>query len=359
MGEGEEMESTNEIWLHDTSISVTVPFLVGYDCFVAGKEGDWKTYNAVRGLLRECGWTFHQDPEIKKRYRSLARTHHAGSRGGLHFTSEINPRGFKFEFYEDVVRDNPHGGRYHFDKLRKMPYLRRLSFLWIRNNILALLGRLGFTIRQGNEGLSAMDRILKDRRESWHWKPGINHADGQPDYNVLDAGKVRLQDGDVRCFWSPNGRLRRGKAYYNLNSMWWVITADGDLHNESAWELFTYDPDRHGRKLSRDPLVRISAALRHAVEQQHYERAAAIRDAIARFPGQEPHEFKPGDRVLVDNPRYNGPGIVDQVRPPFWVVVKVGQKGDGNAWRYEWATVKPDPSPAFPSSGAQPNSKVS
>jgi len=247
----------------------------------------------------------------------------------------------------------------HFDKLRKMPYLRRLAFFWIRNNILALLGRLGFTIRQGNEGLSPMDRILKDRRESWHWKPGINHADGQPDYNVQDADKVRLQDGDVRYFWSPNGRLCRGRAYYNLNNMWWVITSGGDLHNEAAWRLFSYDAARHGRKLSLDPLVRISAALRHAVEQQQYERAAKIRDAIARLPGQEPRDFKPGDRVLVDNPRYHGPGIVDQVRPPFWVVVKVGEKGDGNAWRYEWATVQPDLSPARQGAAGRPHEKVS
>lgn len=253
--------------------------------------------------------------------------------------SEIYPTGWKYEFYEDVVRDNPNGGRYDFNKIKNMPYLRRLAFQAIRSKICACLAGLGFSTRARADDLAGYARILKDREESGHWRPGKDLAVGQPDYNMNDADRVRMKDGDVRYFWSHNGRLERGTVHYRLGSNWWVLHSSGELTSETSWRLFSYDPGRDARKRSFTPLVRISAALRRAVAAQNFEKASRIRDAIARMAPT--YDFKVQDRVMVDNPKYIGPGIVEWIDAPFWVGVRVGEKGDGNCWRYEWPTVRP------------------
>lgn len=324
------MHEKNRYWTYDTSICVgTKPGL--YDFFERGKEGDWKSYNAVRRALQRLGYSFHQDPEVKKRHRTLAPTHHAGSKGLLHFACDLYQTGFKVEFYEDVVRDNPNGGRYHFDKLKKMPYLVRLQLERARQVILGTLDRLGF-LDEREPVLPPLQEILKDRVKSRH-----NYAtETQPDYNVQDADGVRLKDGDLRYFWTRNGRLARGPVYYNLNSMWWVITGPRDRDNVSVSQLFTYNSARPMRKLSIEPLVNISRGLRKAIERQDFERAAVIRDVIKRMAGE--HDFKKGDQVQVENPRYSGPGVVQYVKPPLWVGVRLS---NGNTWDYEWPTVSP------------------
>lgn len=323
------MHDKNRYWTHDSTICVgTKPD--GYDHFIHGKEGDWDSYKAVGRVLLKAGYTFHRDPEIKKHGNWLSRTHHAGSKGPLHYISEIYPTGFKLEFYEDVVRDNRNGGRYHFDKLLKMPYLVRLQFLATRNKILAALDRRGFQDDR-EPVLPPFQEILRDRAKDRH-----NHDQAtQPDYNVKDADGVRLKDGDVRYFWTRNGRLARGPVYYNINSMWWVITGPRERDNVGVSKLFTYDPSRSMRKLSIEPLINISRSLRKAIERQDFERAAAIRDAIKRKVGGQ-RDFKAGDRVQVENPRYSGTGIVQYVKPPLWVGVLLS---NGNTWDYEWPTV--------------------
>lgn len=324
------------IHTYDSTISAGTDS-ADYDFFRQGKDGDWESYRAALSLLRDMGYALHRDP-FMDRFKFKASNKHAGSKGDVHFHSEVNPAGFKFEFYEDVVRDNKYGGRHHFDKMLKMPYLRRLKVTLAHRKIQALLESRGFVMTTLPKPATAMEAIERRRAETRESHPYLV-AEKQPDYNVMDEDKVRLKDADVRYFWSPNGRLRRGRCYYNMNSMWWCAYSPTEWMNEAAWRYFSYDPKKHGRKLSIDPIVKISRALRAAVEKNDYERARVIRDALVRMTPL--HDLKPGDRVMVNHPNYDGRGIVDWIRPPFTVGVRVGPEGDGNCHVYEWATVKP------------------
>src|SRR6266404_5486552 len=200
------MKETKSFSTHDAYFGVTSES-PSHDMFTRGKEGDWESYRAVRDMLKLSGYVFHDDP--RRLYKSLRRTMHAASKGDIHFTSQIYPTGFRFEFYEDVIRDNPNGGRYHFSKLEKMPYLRRQKVILAHRKIAEVLLARGF-VDQRDKNLPPLERILEDRRKDRDWRRYAIVIDGQPDYNVCDQDGIRLKDGDVRCFWSPNGRLKRG-----------------------------------------------------------------------------------------------------------------------------------------------------
>ena len=78
-------------------------------------------YKILHRLERE-GFAVEQDPETRERYKSIAKDHWYGRRRDLEFVAKKYPNGFEIEFFQNVVHENPHGGRYDFDKLRKMWY---------------------------------------------------------------------------------------------------------------------------------------------------------------------------------------------------------------------------------------------
>jgi hypothetical protein len=305
---------------------------------ISREGGDWNTYTAVRKLLKRRGYTVGFDPETKARYKKIWKWHHAGRRKDVLFRSYIYTTGFEFKFYEDVIRDNKNGGEYHFDKMKKAHYLWRLSVELIHRKITALLERRGFrnvTTRPPETALEAVEQ----RQKSWMVSHPYIFKDLPYSYNATDEDGVLLLGGEVRYFRTRNGHLSRGVVWRGANNCWDLVQNRTEWTNEATFRLFTYDPKKHERKVSVDPLVNISRALEGAVRARNYLRADAIQKAIDRMATH--HDFKAGDRVEVDNPRYQGPGIVESVRPPFWVLVKVGREGDGNTWRYEWATVRP------------------
>lgn len=296
-------------------------------------EADWRTYGKVIGLLRREGFRISLDRSI---HRSIRKHYHVGRRGDVMVAAEAHGVHCKFEFYEDVIRDNRHGGRYHFDKMAKAPYLWRLQVTLLHRKIGGLLHSLGFRDRTDEKPRDAFHEMQLHRAslESFHgprlWK------DMRASYNVEDGEGREINDGETRWFYERNGRLMRGQCWHHINNMWWVIVDRYDLRNIAAFDLFTYDPAKHPRKWSPHPIQNLSRALELTVKAKNYRKAAVMSDALARMA--DSFEFKAGDRVHVDNTRYRGPGVVDRVDPPFKVWVTLP---NGNTWAYEWATVRP------------------
>ncbi len=263
------MRDENSFSVDDASINVSTVV-----------RDDWPVYHALRDVLRKAGFTFHQDPHIRKRYRCLAKTHHAGSRRDVHFISQIYPIGFNFEFYEDVVRDNRNGGRYHFDKMRKMPYLRRLAVVAAHRKIIACLEGLGYVDKSYQAPQDSMKCILARRLEIEEFHGKDFYSKGVASYNSKESDGVHLKDGDLRYFRSYSGHLCRGRVYHNLNNMWWVAVDPFCAQNIASFELFSYEAARHPRKKHPYPKRRLQTALNKAVSRQDFERAIGMRDAL-------------------------------------------------------------------------------
>lgn len=260
----------NSFSIYDASINIHTPH---------GGE-DWNAYKAIRVLFKENGFRFHQDPDIKKRYRCLAKTHFAGSRRGVHFTSHIYPAGFEYSFYEDVIRDNPNGGKYHFDKMAKMPYLRRLAVQLIRRKVIGWLLENGFQDHSGKNPSDA-DEWIRAHRESLEDFQGHDfYVREKPSYNTEDGDKRTLRDGDLRYFRDYSGHLLRGLVYHHINNMWWVKVSPFEARNIGAHDLFSYDPARHKQKEVPRRIEKMKRNLARHIKREEFEKCAGLRDAI-------------------------------------------------------------------------------
>jgi hypothetical protein len=219
----------------------------------------------------------------------------------------------------------------------KMPYLRRLRVLLIISKLAAILAILGFVDESPPRFKNLVEKIEWDRKRSGHWPHGYDLSRCGAS-NRTDKDGQLLNDGDVRCFRTPNGHILRGRIFYSLNNMWRVvIPGEAWAHQIGCYQLFSFDPSRHLRKESYNQSENLAHALDAAVARQDFERCIKIREVIRRLYG-EPASFKPGDPVVVHHQRYHGPGIVRRVIAPTWIDVEIP---NGNVWCYEVTTVKP------------------
>jgi hypothetical protein len=241
------------------------------------KSVDWGIFNATMEVLGRAGFSVGADPRIQKDYRCLSPTHRYGRCGDLEVKAEIHPAQMSIKFFQNVVRENPNGGEYDFDKLSKMSYLQKLKFISTRRKIAAMLLARGIPDATRPD-LKGIEAVMDDRKRSWHWRPGF--LEEQPDYNTKDGDGVRMTDGVKRWARSYSGHLIQGVAYYNLNNMWWLMTPDGHLHNEGAYMLFSYDPAKHRRKDHPSPASRVRTHLDRAIKASNFERAIGLRDRL-------------------------------------------------------------------------------
>ena len=236
--------------IYDTTIS-----------FVNETEQDTKTdwlkhkfrhygyFYHIMNMLAAEGFNVRQDPAAYKMFRRP--DHWIGKRGDLEFNAEKYPNGFKIQFFQNVVYENPHGGRYDFDKLEKMPYLIRIQYKKYMKKIIELLKMLVVVDDKTRKYPKlAEERIKCLYVECWHHEQkdtnfDLRSLDGltQPAYNGLDRDKKVLHNGDIKYFRDYNGYLARGAVYHNLNNMWYVITDKYTLRNIAAHELFDLAPD--------------------------------------------------------------------------------------------------------------------
>lgn len=242
---------------------------------------DESVFKAIRGVLRRAGYSCRQDVTVHK---CIRRGYLVGQKDDVHFHLETSPRGFNLEFYEDVVRDNRNGGRYHFDKMAKMPYLRRKKVELILQKVVAKLEVLGFVDRSEVPHTRARAFVLEQRAELIDFQgDDMYDPDRRQYYNDEDADKIRIRDGEIRYYYNRyTGHLHRGEVWHHINNMWWVIEAEDEVHNVAAFELFFYDPAKHPRRRPCDPLARMKSVLKKLVDREDFEKAIGLRNAIRR-----------------------------------------------------------------------------
>lgn len=264
----------NRYWSHDTTLGISTEV-----------SGDRATYAALLNTLRRNGFTIKQDAEVSHLIR---RDYHVGSRGDLHVYCNHYPTGAKIEFYQEIVTENPYGGRYDFSKFQKMPYLIRLRFLWEKRCLESVLRKRGFVSTDKPLPRTAYEAVEQKRQN-------IRDQHGQDFYqrdyarqygNATDADGNQLHDGDVRYFYLY-GHLQRGVVYHNLNNMWWVVINRTYYHNVASFHLFAYNRDLHSKRRIFDPAKSIKFKLDKAVKEQNFEKAIGLRDALRRLSSKK------------------------------------------------------------------------
>lgn len=267
--------------LHDSSLIVRSD-VRGRDNIVAH---DLPTFKELRSVFHRAGYICLQDKKVAK---CIRRGYYAGMKDDVHFVLGADPTGFKVEFYEDVIRDNMWGGRYHFDKMAKMPYLRRLKVQLIIGKLIAKLDVLGFADRTPVKSENdAWAFVLQERADLIAFQGQRMYEEPRAYYNERDADGIDLKDGDIRYFRTWKGSLCRGEVWHHINNMWWVICGRRQVHNVAAFDLFTYDSSKHQRREPVRVLDRLKRKLKKLVDSEEFEKAIGLRDAIRKLEPAE------------------------------------------------------------------------
>lgn len=191
--------------------------------------------------LRSRGFHIENDQSVDKIIRD---DFHCGNKGALEVYIHASGRCLQIDFFQNVVRKNPNGGRYDFERRQKMPFMIGKQYELERNKIAALMAGLGFPLaskiqRQG------MDEINFNRAEHEAFQ---RRARTIPEpYNSVTATKGTVHDGDTVYFRHWNKRWSAGTAYHNINNMWWVLLPCGSVTNIASFE-FHHDVPAGGLK---------------------------------------------------------------------------------------------------------------
>lgn len=208
----------------------------------------------ILNMLAADGFDVQNDPEVAEIIR---KNYYIGKFHDLEFEAEKYPNGFEIGFFQNVVYENPNGGRHDFDKLSKMPYMIRLQYTKFKNKILRLLKSLVPDIMDDSSlSPKLAEEWIKCRYvESCHHEQkntdfDLRSLDGQTQepYNGLDRDRKTIRNGEIKYFRGRDGYLYRGRVYHDLNNMWWVITDKYTARKAAAFELFDLAPgDKRGR----------------------------------------------------------------------------------------------------------------
>lgn len=249
------MES-NSFSIYDTKLS--------YRNNTESSAEDWLHYKFMHygyfyrcmNLLSAEGFIVRKDPDVAK---SIRNDYWIGKLGDVEFAAHKYPNGFCIEFFQNVYFENPNGGRYDFEKYKKMPYLIKMQFLKYMGKIVAFLRILEPDISDQTKHYPklAEDWIKCRYVEDWFHEQkdtdfDIHSLDGlaaEPPSNGLDRDKKEIHNGEIKYFRGYDGYLYRGRVYHNCNNMWWVITDKYTVRNIANFELFDLMPeDFRGRK---------------------------------------------------------------------------------------------------------------
>lgn len=161
------------------------------------KWSHYAIFHKLINFMKSRGWHIEHDPGVHKIIR---KDHWYGKKGDLEFVLSRYPRGFSFEFFQNIVFENPNGGRYDFDRLKKMPYQVKLLFLNETRHMKQFLSGLGIVNNTEPAYKLAADRVKKSFVNCWHHPQKsmdefeLNDLDGQtPEYSYNNTDRDKRQ----------------------------------------------------------------------------------------------------------------------------------------------------------------------
>lgn len=272
--------------------------------------------------LRLRGFDIDRDQEHDRQYKTLRGLRWLGRKGDLEVVVELGARSSSAEFFQNVANvENSHGGRYEFDKFKRMPRAMQLQCAVEMAAVLRALvdrgsdlgaidhrwpatdydlSRLPLSILRIADGrtrreespleqfnrLWGAERFKRDETgwpsssEYWSWPS--RDRDGKP-----------LRAGDMKYF-RPNNYSGPGKGYLmcaqvfpGVNGEWFPI-ANGVivarlLHAKDFFDCES--PELEPRRSVPKQRDRLEAELRVALDHKEFRRVRALADVLARSTG--------------------------------------------------------------------------
>lgn len=270
-----------------------------------------QVFARVVQTLNRIGWTVGPWDSAEQ-YKAIADRHRTCSKGDLKGELSVGGRVVKFEMWQDVTpSENKNGGRYDFDKEKRMPYVQRLEMERTRRRIRDYLCNVfeGYTFAQprphmGLMGITAEEKAWHDRQTSGHYKPKLDHAEISMKENAIARDGGTIAHGARVWAIDHTGRIITGTAYYSLNNNWQIVTGRYGLTTKHTGEIFTTRPDDlRTKRNERQRRQRLEDLMAQAVKAMDFDRAKVLKGIL--WPEPEPlfHIIKEGAYF---RPNYSG-----------------------------------------------------
>ena len=210
----------------------------------------YKIFQQAKKLLENKGFKFFIDRKFEKEYSCLIKSHSWAIKERLRLEMEIYPAGFKIEFYQNVNHKNPCGGKYDFDKYKRMPKRHKLMFNAIAKYLIGNLCK-EFNLKFYDQSeirfprLTAEQVIIKhiqecsfDRCNQTKLSQTANFMEEYDFKSNSNSGVGdKLKCGEIRKFKDYNGKISKGKIYHNINNMWWIIKSKYKYRNIGSFNI--------------------------------------------------------------------------------------------------------------------------
>lgn len=262
----------------------------GISCWeerVDEKDFKRRVFDKVIRFMRNRGWEITVDSAIHERHKSLWSTHKEGVKGELHCKIETTGRSFTVEMWSEYNSDNRNGGRYCFDRRKRMPYLIGkacdLELLYLKSYMCRITDH-PFDDRDYDKE-SADQKLQRLLTSSGHYRPELGHAPFSMESNRRSADGFLLEHGQTVYFRDRKGYMMRGQAFYNLNNMWWVKLNRFNLTNLANFELYTSPPPPPGRRKcvsERTRRSRVEELMTAAIAKMDFTRAEVLKNVLFR-----------------------------------------------------------------------------
>lgn len=272
---------TLEVRLHDTNIGI-------WQDDANDPSFRSEIFRPLVAFMRRQGWTLGPCPKTTEHYPSLRHDHKLAQNGELRGSVGISGRHIEVDLWAETwAQTNRNGHRYDFDKRQRLDYLDRLRVQLFESRIIAWLERrANVTVTRCEKPRLAMDRIAKAYAESCHTDKVLGRPVCDYDYNRKSADGDLIEHGQIVWTTDSKGRIVRGRAFYNINSMWWVVLAKDKLTNESCGHIYTAPPaDLRWKRNLRHRRERLERLIAAAVAASDFRRAETLtRIAFADQP---------------------------------------------------------------------------
>lgn len=275
--------STTGIYTHDASVRANID---------GGEPASELLFKGVIRKLGQRGFIVGKDPRIEREHKILSRWHREATyqttQGTLYVSMHFFPRGVEFEGWQNVNHENPHGGKYDFDKLARMPYLIRMAWLKFESIAVGYLMSQGLALRPQRRRYQ--DDPLGAFNDDWEMNRFRRDESGWPNeselrlWKQIDADGIPMRQGSFRYVLNYDGRWWKVRVYGGINGMWLGVCKDAIVNrNASDFHSVVWESDLRRRTFDRSTIrnrisKRIEAAFSEAAKNRNWKKC----DALAR-----------------------------------------------------------------------------
>lgn len=253
----------------------------------------YKEWINLISFLKRRGFAITQNSYYVKHAECLSKYHKFGVKNNVHLLMEIYNSGMKLEFGNERNLWDDTQSFWSYKSNKRYSPTTYLEDKAVQLEILKTLNRFkekGFIYLPNSNDRNDIEEIIYDNNQNKHIHgeiaclDDIGRAIKKDSYNYnqnsWDKNKKRLTCGDIKCFYDySTRRIFMGKAYHNINNMWWVIV-NGKRYNKVSFDLFDYDSSLPKRKpLSENEKTELFKSLINKYSDElNFERCITLRN---------------------------------------------------------------------------------